>query len=307
MGNLCLGSLSRITTGPLEVAGGLTAAAGATVGALATPITRADVVGGCSGHLCSTADGVYASTVTQTAAALTPPAADWDYWYANASPGPKHPCEQASGSYPIFDDNGVRDKSLTTVYSLTPPASYTCRTGPIGNPTGELSWDATTRVLTISGTIFIDGQAKIDNAQVDTYRGQGVLYTSGSFAVASGSKMCAVVSGTDCDFTANAWNPSTNLFGIVSNGSGGIGVGAGNGIQLGCLDRFQGALFATNNIQFTGGAVGAKHQGPMIASSIVLAASAELKPFTALTTVPRGLPGQPTATRQVRPPTDFIG
>jgi hypothetical protein len=81
----------------------------------------------------------------------------------------------------------------------------------------------------------------------------------------------------------------------------------GNGIQLGCLDRFQGALFATNNIQFTGGAVGAKHQGPMIAASILLAAGAELKPFTALTTVPRGVPGQSTATRQVRPPTDFIG
>jgi len=95
------------------------------------------------------------------------------------------------------------------------------------------------------------------------------------------------------------------LLSIVSNGNGGIGVGAGNGIQLGRLDRLQGALFATNNIQFTGGAVGAKHQGPMIASSIVLATSAELKPLTSLTTVPRGLPAQSTATRHIRPPTDF--
>jgi Tfp pilus assembly protein PilX len=306
-GNLCLGSLSRVTVGPLEVGGGLTVPVDGTIGVLATPITRADVVGGCSGHPCSTADRVYASTITQTAPAMTPPTADWDYWYANAAPGPKHPCETASGAYPTFDNNSVRDKSIATVYSLTPSTSYTCRVGPVGNPTGELSWDATSRVLTVSGTIFIDGQAKIDNGQIDTYRGQGVLYTSGAFAVANGSKMCAVVLLLDCDFTANAWNPAVNLFTVVSNGSGGLGVLTGNGIQLGCLDRFQGALFATNNVQITGGAVGAKHQGPIIASTIVLAASAELKPFTSLTTVPRGLPGQSTATRQVRPPTDFKG
>src|SRR5207247_5300173 len=124
-------------------------------------------------------------------------------------------------------------------YSLTPSTSYTCRVGPVGNPTGELSWDAPTRVLTITGTIFIDGQAKIDNGQIDTYRGQGVLYTSGAFAVANGSKMGAVVLALDCDFTPNAWNPNVNLFTVVSNGHGAPGALAGIGIQLGCLDRLQ--------------------------------------------------------------------
>ena len=307
VGNLCLGALSRVTASPLEVGGVLTVAADATVGVLATPLTRADVGGGCSGHLCSSADRVFASTITQTPASMTPPVADWDYWYANAEPGPKHPCEQAIGSYPAFDNNGLRDKSITTAFSLTPLASYTCRTGPIGAPTGELSWNVTTRVLTITGTIFIDGQTKIDNGQVDTYRGQGVLYTSGSFVVLNGSKMCAVVALTDCDFTANAWNPNVNLFTVATNGSGGTGVFPGNGVQLGCLDRFQGALFATNSVQFLAGAAGAKHQGPIIASSITFAAAAELKPFTTLSSVPRGMPGQSASTRHVGAPTDFTG
>jgi len=293
--------------GPLEVRGSLTVAADATVGVLATPIARADIAGGCGGHICSSADRVYATTITQTLPAMTPPAADWDYWYANAAPGPKHTCDLASGPYPAFDNNGVRDKSIATVYSLTPATSYTCRVGPAGSPTGELSWDASARVLTIRGTIFIDGQAKIDNGQVDTYQGQGVLYLSGSFAVANGSKMCAVVSGTDCDFTPGSWDPSQKLLAVASNGNGGIGVLSGNGIQLGCLDRLQGALFATNAVQITGGTAGAKHQGPIVASTIILAAAAELKPFTSLTTVPRGLPGQSRAASSVTPPRDFTG
>lgn len=307
MGNLCLGSLARVTAGPLEVRGTLTVPADALVGALAAPIPSADVAGGCGGHLCSAADRVYATTITQLVPNLTPPVADWDYWYANAIPGPKHACDTSSGTPPTFDNNTLRDKSVTTVFSLTPATSYSCRVGPPSNPTGELSWDAATRVLTIRGTIFIDGQAKIDNGMVDTYVGQGVLYLQGSFAVANGSKMCAVVSGTDCDFSPAAWNPNQKLLAVAANGSGGVGVLAGNGIQLGCLDRLQGALFATNNVQFTTGAVGAKHQGPIVASSITLSAAAELKPFTALSTVPRGLPGQSPASASVDPPTSFTG
>jgi hypothetical protein len=307
MGNLCLSSLSKVTAAPIAVRGTLTVAVDAAVGSIAAPVPSADIGGGCSGHACSSADRVYASTITQTAPTMTPPVADWDYWYANAAPGPKHACDVSSGTLPTFDNNLLRDKSVTTVFSLTPAASYTCRVGPPGNPTGELSWDVTTKVLTVRGTIFIDGQAKIDNGQINTYVGQGVLYTSGSFAVANGSKMCAVKLGTDCDFTPGAWDPTQKLFAIVSNGNGGIGVLAGNSVQLGCLDRLQGVIYGTNAVQITGGVASAKHQGPIVASTIVLASAAELKPFTLLSTVPRGLPGQPAGTTRVSPPRDFTG
>ncbi|HEV8685715.1 MAG TPA: hypothetical protein VGQ84_00415 [Gaiellaceae bacterium] len=306
-GNLCLGSSSVVNGGPLSVRGSLTLGTLSTVGAVGTPIPEAHVAGGCGGHACTSADRVYATTLDQSPPVLSAPAPDWDFWYATAAPGPKKGCEIASGTVPVFDNNTARDKSVTTVFTLTSATSYTCRVGPPGNPTGELSWDATTRVLTIRGTIFIDGQAKVDNAKLNTYSGQGTIYLSGSFLVTSGSKLCAVATATDCDFSPGKWDPNKNLLAIVSNGNGGLGVLAGNSIQLGCFDRVQGALFGTNAVFFSSGAAPAKHQGPVVASTIVLSASAEVKPFGTLTSVPAGLPGQPPPRSGVGAPRDFTG
>jgi len=305
MGNLCLGSSSHVTAGAVAVRGGLTVGAGAGVGASGAPIDRADVAGGCAGHPCSNADGVWATAMTQTPPTLTAPVPNWDYWYANAAPGPKHGCDTSTGTVPVFDNDGLRNKSVTTVFSLTPATSYSCIVGPPANPTGQLSWDATSRVLTVSGTIFIDGQVKIDNGQINRYVGQAVLYVSGAFNLANGSKMCAVVAGTDCDFSTNAWDPNTNLFGVVSNGNGGVGVFAGNSVQLGCNDRFQGALFGTNAVYFASGVSPAKQQGPMVASTVVFSSSAVAYPFKSIQAVPRSLPGQSVNAAHVNPPQNF--
>jgi hypothetical protein len=306
-GNLCLGSSSVVNSGPLSVRGSLTVGASATVGLVATPINEAHIAGGCGGHACSSADRVYATTLDQSPPPLTAPAPDWDYWYANAAPGPKKSCDLATGAVPAFDNNSLRDKSVTTVFTLTPTTSYVCRVGPPGNPTGELSWDATTRILTIRGTIFIDGQAKVDNAKLNSYIGQGTIYLSGSFLITSGSKLCAVIAATDCDFSPGAWDPNRNLLAIASNGNGGLGVLAGNSIQLGCFDRLQGALFATNAILFSSGAAPGKHQGPVVASTITLSTTTEVKPFGTIWTVPSGLPGQPPPRSGVGAPRDFTG
>jgi hypothetical protein len=289
------------------VRGSLTVGTGSSVGTPGAPISEANIAGGCSGHACSSADNVFASVNTQSPPVLTAPTPDWDYWYANAAPGPKKACDVASGTVPVFDNNTVRDKSVTTVSSLTPPASYTCRVGPPGSPTGELSWNASTRVLTVTGTIFIDGQTKIDNGRVNTYTGQGTIYLSGSFAVMNGSRMCAVLAGTDCNFTPGAWDPNLTLLSVVANGNGGLGVLSGNGVQLGCLDRFQGGLFATNAVYFSGGASPAKPQGPIVASTVTLSNTAELKPFGTLRTVPSGLPGQPPPRSGVGAVREFTG
>lgn len=306
-GNLCLGSSSLVTSGPLAVVGSMAMGAGSLVGSVGSPISETHVAGGCSGHPCSNADGVYATTMDQSPPVLTAPTPDWDYWYANAAPGPKHACDVTTGTPPVLDNNTVRDKSVTTIASLTPASSYSCRVGPLGNPTGELSWNATTRVLTVHGTIFIDGQIKIDNGRLDTYTGQGTIYVSGSFAVMNGTKMCAAVSGTDCNFAPGAWDPNQTLLTIVANGNGGVGVLTGNSVQLGCLDRFQGGLYGTNAVYFSAGASPAKHQGPVVGSTIVLSSLAELKPFGTLRTVPSGLPGQPRPMSGVGAPRDFTG
>ena len=87
--------------------------------------------------------------------------ADWDPWYLNANPGPYYPCLTQSGTPPTFDNDqgsaatpnvAKRNNSIATVQDLTPSSSYTC----VGSA-GALSWNATTKVLTANGTIFIAG------------------------------------------------------------------------------------------------------------------------------------------------------
>ena len=68
---------------------------------------------------------------------------------------------------------------------------------------------ATAKLLTISGTMFIDGSAIISNSSPAQYNGQGTLYLSGTFRMPAGSRMCASLSGSNCDIAG--WNPNTAL------------------------------------------------------------------------------------------------
>ena len=128
-------------------------------------------------------------------------------WYSVASPGPLHPCTTASTSpagNPLprlrHPSNTSFDNSVPGVFNLTPDAySYTCKTAG-----GELSWDRTTRTLTVQGVIFIDGSATAytsGNSPV-TYKGWGnsgactsvgsceaVLFLSGTFLIRG--RICA--------------------------------------------------------------------------------------------------------------------
>ncbi len=123
------------------------------------------------------------------------PTADFAKWYENGIPGPSQSCTTVSGSPPTFDNNyPTRDNSVSTDFELTPASSYTCRVGPAGNASGELSWNAATKVLTVKGTIFIDGSAKITNGSLNSYNGQGALYLSGTFYDEQRRPSCAEAS-----------------------------------------------------------------------------------------------------------------
>ena len=140
-------------------------------------------------------DNVYARTLDSNVPTLTPPTADWTAWYLNGSPGPYYPCAEQSGTPPLFDndqgspaapDPSRRNGSILTVFDLTPGLSYSCKTAG-----GEFSWNATTKVLTVKGTVYIDGIAVVDNGGTDTYDGQGSLYLSGTMLIKN-TKLCAV-------------------------------------------------------------------------------------------------------------------
>jgi hypothetical protein len=194
-GNLCLQNTATISGGPLVVKGSLTMSQKANgVGQPGNKVNEAHIGGACqywnkaADYPCQGAsDNVYAKVLDSSVPALTPPTADWSEWYLNASPGPYYPCYQQSGTVPVFDadqgsptspDASKRSGSVLTVANLTPGASYSCKTAG-----GELRWNVATKVLTVKGTVYIDGSAVIDNGGTDTYDGQGSLYLTGTLLI----------------------------------------------------------------------------------------------------------------------------
>ncbi len=166
-------------------------------------------------------------------------------------------------------------------------------------PSGELSWNATTKTLTVKGTIFIDGSARISNGAVNTYNGQATLYLSGTFRQ-TGS-LCGSVSGGACAFAT--WNPNTELLTIVANGNGGQ-VNPGDSVQVDNNNSIQGGLFGTNAIEFGNNvSVG----GPVVGSQILLSNNLTTYNFPTITSVPVGMPSNPAVYAQPNPPELFSG
>ena len=166
-------------------------------------------------------------------------------------------------------------------------------------PSGELSWNATTKTLTVKGTIFIDGSAKVSNGALNTYNGQATLYLSGTFR-ATGS-LCGAVSGSACSYSG--WNPNSELLTIVANGSGGQ-VNPGDSIQFDNNYSFQGGLFGTNAVEFGNNVnIG----GPVVGSYIILSNNLTTNDFPYITTVPVGMPSNPAVYAQPNPPQLFAG
>jgi hypothetical protein len=321
-GNLCMQSSSQLSgsTTQLLVGGQLKVFSSAHVGASGSPIERADVAGGCkyeSNALhspCGSADKVWASTITSTPALEPAPTPDLNGWYKKASPGPYHPCETVSGTPPTFDnDQGAtydptkRNRSVSTDFNLTKSSSYTCRTTLNGQTYGELSWDNSTKVLTVAGTIFIDGDVYV--GQSGSYTGQGTLYVSGSF-VNDGYKLCAVLTsgaGSDCNYSSGAWEPNSRLFTIVAVGGGGQSNIASD-VSIGLISsaQWQGAMYGgTGTKIYVDGSV--RFAGPLISDEVDLNSSIQAEGFGSIVTAPTGMPGNATVNAQPDKPQLFSG
>lgn len=304
-GNLCLQNTASIMAGPLVVKGWLDLQQKQnTVGTAARRISDAHIANGCryqsNGAFqrpCrGAADNVFANLLDTAAVSVTAPVVYWDAWYRNASPGPYFPCSTRTGAPPSFDvavPDGRNGTYNGTPFNLTPAASYSCTTAA-----GQLAWDAARRVLTVSGTIFIDGSAYIQNGAVNEYNGQATLYLSGTFLMKN-AKLCAGLSAdrTTCD--VSSWNPNTELLCVVANGSGGQ-VNAWDSTQI-TSAFFQGALFATKSIDTD---TTSQVDGPMIGDQVNLGQSVSTS-FPTITTVPVGMPSNPTVYAQPDPP-DYL-
>jgi Tfp pilus assembly protein PilX len=216
-----------------------------------------------------------------------------------------------SGNYGIqIDDEQmiVTGGQGTTTWTVTRGANGTTAASHVSGQSivrddagtsGELSWNATTKTLTVTGTIFIDGSAKISNGALNTYNGQATLYLSGTF-YGNGS-LCASVSGSACNFAG--WNPDHEMFMIVANGNGGQ-VTPGDSIQIANNFSYQGGLYGTNAVEF-GNNVNV--DGPIVGSQILLSNNLTTNSFPNITVVPVGMPSNKDVYAQPNPPQSFSG
>ena len=224
-----------------------------TVGTSGTPLASVQVTGTCkfdtgpANSPCTNANKVYANTIGTAPQNLSKPAVDLAYWYENAKPGPKNNC--TTGSFPGgFDNNSYMNNSLTGSAEVTPAnSSYTCQVKDANNNIlGELSWNHVTDVLTIKGTIFIDGDFRFDDdGDIAHYQGRGIIYAAGDLEF--DELVCAGGSGSTSCVTNGMqnWDPTQNMMIVLAGGDSEYDQG---GTQAQAVPSgFQGLIYANGD------------------------------------------------------------
>jgi hypothetical protein len=166
---------------------------------------------------------------------------------------------------------------------------------------GMLIWNATTKTLTVKGTIYIDGSASITNGFLNMYNGQSTIYLSGVFYINNSSKLCGGVSGSDCAFAD--WDPNYEMLTIATDWHGGL-AGTGNGVLISNNAEYQGGLFATYDVEF---ANNARSDGPIVGRTLKLANNVQNDQFPTIAVVPTGQPGSDIVRALPKPPQKFAG
>jgi Tfp pilus assembly protein PilX len=331
-GNLCFKNSASVSeTNPadpvlLEVRGKLVWQSGASKGVgQSSPlqeVTSAKIGGGCTAvggtptsatHTCQRpsagSDYFYVKTggYSTDAPAINSPSlttTDWDNYYQTATISRLNPCLSGGLAGSNFDNDTTRNSSLLTAFNLTPSTSYTCQTkNTNGFVIGELDWDATNHILSIRGTVFIDGNVTINGLVkyrgvnkdglhpsgsngADGTGGMMVMYVSGTVSLSNSGVFCgwntnndtAAYNGSTCDFSA--WTPGTSMFMFVTNG----------GVTLNQSSFFQGAIYSAGNVTL---GQSAQTEGPIITNTISLGQSVQMKPLPGLADLPLGAPGNP--------------
>ncbi len=126
----------------------------------------------------------------------------------------------STGSF-TFDNDSVRNKSLGSV-DLFPAASYTCSVWNPGHTAyvGTLSWNKTTKVLTGSGLIFVDGDLQLNSNTATSYPAGTFLslYVDGTVQMNGTAAFCgppSVPSGSTCTTTPK-WQGTSGAIAITA-------------------------------------------------------------------------------------------
>jgi Tfp pilus assembly protein PilX len=263
------------------------------VGTSSAPITSGLSVGGCTNNVNNSISNPansctkypwHVTTTDQTPSETpTAPVPDFDYWYTNAPIGPSSGCS-TSGTLAksAFDNNTTRDNSAST-FNLTPSTSYSCVSG-----SSELSWNASTKQLTVAGNIYIDGSATVSQAAY--YTGTANLYLSGTFSFTSQNAGLCATGSTTCDWSTAAWSTSSNMLLIIPDDM----AGTQNAVALNGNNNFlQAGILAPSTATISLGGNNVEFQGPIIGGKYTWGNNVELKPLPPITNMPPGAPVDP--------------
>lgn len=229
---------------------------------------------------------------------FAPPGADATAAYQTAAVGGANwgstTCTGAAA--PIFENNNTLDHSVKSAAQvLTPSTAYTCTGFAPDGSKGEIAWNPATSTLTAHGLIFIDGDFTITQAL--TYKTQAdpnfnnnnvgaTIWTSGTLQnLSNTSAICAVkgaIPGT-CNATGGAWDPTTNVLGIVAAGT----CAACGTHSINMNADFQGDIYTTGLLTNNSGHV---EQGLIICQNLDMHAGTG-NPVPEVTSLPGGFPG----------------
>jgi Tfp pilus assembly protein PilX len=304
IGNMCISGQNTTvqeTSGqPIDLMVGgklVLSGSGAKVGTdLTHPITSGVVVAGCttiSVAMATTAcdSGSYSywvgskdTFIPQQAPEML--AADITTDYNNSDPGPKHACAAGGLASTSFDGDGVQNGTNTS-FELLPNSSYTC-VSQSGAGTGQMSWNNTTKTLTINGNVFLDGNLTI--SQSGTYVGTGVIEAAGTITVNGNATIFCATS--PCNTAVNAWqgtSGSNSMLTLVALKSNTTSV-----IFTDNSQTFQGSLWTQPSSSMTFVKNGVTVEGPIsIGKFDATFNNAVFKPLPVIKNMPVGAPIPP--------------
>ena len=320
IGNMCLSGqnvVMKTRSGgqpiDLQVGGALSlSGSGSSVGDYTTtpvtPIYSGVVVGGCTNGAIGTATTACNATnyrystqygesfITQSDPTETD--ADIANDYNTFDPGPKHPCANNSINFDTSPNGASEPDGNSSTFELAPLNSdYTCVSSQSGGATvGQLSWNHTTHVLSINGSIFFDGNLTISNNV--TYAGTAVIETSGTITF-SGNNLTVCAQNTSCilaNWQGSSGNNDMLTFVSVKKNATPAITFADN------AQTFQGSLWTQPSSNMTFVKNGDQMQGPMaIGSFDSTFNNATISPLPVIKNMPVGAPVPPNVSASISP------
>ena len=212
--------------------------------------------------------------------------------YVNFDPGPGHAC--AAGGLPSTTfDNDTTQNGTNASFELVPNSSYTC-ISQSGSSVGQLTWNNTTKQLTINGNVFLDGNLTI--SQSATYTGTGVIEAAGTITFNGNStQFCAT---SPCSFTTwQGASGNNSMLTLVALKASTTSITFTDNAQT-----FQGSLWTQPSSTMTFVKNGVTVEGPIsIGSFDATFNNAQFKPLPVIKNMPTGAPIPPNTGVTVGP------